>query len=140
MTAPLSTQFEGHPHLLEKGKSGYTNIPPAKVAMVSTRMLTSLPGNNIRSQEVVDRIAEDLRSGEGLHDPVMISQNPETRQAILGEGNHRLQAAIQAQVGYLPAVMVRDKYLSRGRVLPSAPPYWNDFDDPREALPGWAVQ
>lgn len=50
MSEVLSPQFEGHPHLLERGRSGYTNIPPSKVAMVSTRMLASLPGNNIRSQ------------------------------------------------------------------------------------------
>lgn len=59
------------------------------------------------SQQVVDGIAEQLKAGRGMTDPLMLLHHNERGVAHLGEGNHRLRAAEQAGWTHVPMRVVR---------------------------------
>lgn len=59
------------------------------------------------TRSVVDSIHHELASGRGFTDPLMLKYHHETHQASLGEGNHRLDAAIKAGMTHVPVRVVR---------------------------------
>lgn len=54
----------------------------------------------------VQDIRSDLESGEGLYEPIVVAYDPENGYAIVAEGNHRVEAAIQAGEEFVPVVVV----------------------------------
>ena len=54
----------------------------------------------------VQDIKSDLESGEGLYEPIVVAYDPENGYAIVAEGNHRVEAAIQAGEEFVPVVVV----------------------------------
>lgn len=59
------------------------------------------------SAERVSRLTEELRSGRGMTDPLLLIHHNESGVATLGEGNHRLKAAENAGWTHVPMRVVR---------------------------------
>jgi len=68
------------------------------------------------SRGAIDSIRADIRSGKGITEPVQIEYSNKTNWAYLGEGNHRLQAAIEEGVSHVPARVIRSDYGPRSRM------------------------
>jgi antirestriction protein ArdC len=54
----------------------------------------------------VQDIKSDLENGEGLYEPIIVAYDPNNGYAIVAEGNHRVEAAIQAGQEFVPVVVV----------------------------------
>lgn len=65
---------------------------------------------NPESRRVIDSIRQDIRAGKGITNPLMVEYDHKSNWAYLGEGNHRLQAAIEEGVPVVPARVVRSPY------------------------------
>lgn len=118
-----------HPALLDKdaGSQG-SSIPRGHVGFVKTSHLLGMRGNDIRSWDQVRKIREDIRSGKGITDPIVVDQDVKgDGNAYVGEGNHRLVAAALEGLSHVPATMYRKK---RGRSPQSHPRF------PGKKLPG----
>lgn len=147
----LGRQFEGltpeqiHPHLLDRDSGSlYPHINPRHVGFVDTHYLLGMRGNNVRSWDTVNRIREDIRSGKGIVDPLIVDQDVVgDRNAYVGEGNHRLVAAALEGVPHVPVTMYRVKRGRSvesfprfpGRQLPSKGEMWDEFYHPEKAFP-----
>lgn len=59
---------------------------------------------NPNSQATIDSIADDLRKGgvNALREHVSLDYDHTRKWGVLTEGNHRVQAAIKAGIGYIP--------------------------------------
>lgn len=66
------------------------------------------------SESNIESIANDLRTGgpQALKEVLHISYDHDNKWAYLGEGNHRLAAAIRAGVTHLPVMVHRKSDLS----------------------------
>jgi hypothetical protein len=103
-----------HPHVQQyiSGGIGHLDDDPTRsvVGMVPVeRLLPYREHGGIqnphalgRDQGVIDAIARDLRRGLGLREPLVMDYDSRARWGFLGEGNHRLAAARQAGVPYVP--------------------------------------
>jgi len=68
------------------------------------------------SRETINGIRADIRSGKGITEPVQIEYSNKSNWAYLGEGHHRLQAAIEEGVSHVPARVIRSDYAPRSRM------------------------
>jgi hypothetical protein len=59
-----------------------------------------------RDREIIDGIRADIRSGKGIHTPLMMEHDPDQHWGSLGEGNHRLAAAVEEGVPHVPVRVV----------------------------------
>lgn len=59
------------------------------------------------SRETINRIRGDIRQGRGITNPIEIHYNNKEQWGFIGEGNHRLQAAVEEGVSHVPARVVR---------------------------------
>ena len=59
------------------------------------------------SQERIDSIAADIKSGKGIKNPIMIAYDHNAKWGYIGEGHHRLEAAIQAGASHIPVTVYR---------------------------------
>ena len=71
---------------------------------VPVSVLQRMRGNNLRYD--VDELAEDLKQ-RGFQEPGIIQYSQKSRTALLGEGNHRLAAAIEAGMTHMPVRVIR---------------------------------
>lgn len=74
--------------------------------MVRPEALKKIQGNLAADEGRVSSIEEDFKNGEGLYEPVMVFYDPETGFAFVAEGNHRVQAAINAGEEFIPTIVV----------------------------------
>lgn len=67
------------------------------------------------SIDTINSIAEELRKGgaDAIREPLIISYDHNLKWGYLGEGNHRLAAAIQAGVTHLPVTVHTRAYGER---------------------------
>ena len=63
--------------------------------------------NYEHSEQVVNQIRADIRSGVGIKDPIMLEYDHKSGWAYLGEGNHRLRAAELENVPTVPMRVIR---------------------------------
>lgn len=68
--------------------------------------MKKIQGNLAAEESRVSSIEEDFKNGEGLYEPVMVFYDPETGFAFVAEGNHRVQAAINAGEEFIPTFVV----------------------------------
>lgn len=54
----------------------------------------------------VQGIKKDLEDGEGLYEPIVVAYDPDNGYAMVAEGNHRVEAAIQAGEEFVPVVVM----------------------------------
>jgi DNA polymerase III epsilon subunit-like protein/ribosomal protein S18 acetylase RimI-like enzyme len=76
------------------------------IGLVRPEALKKIQGNLAAEPTTVNSIEQDYRSGEGLYEPVLVGYNPDTGYATVLEGNHRVQAAINAGEEFIPTVLV----------------------------------
>jgi hypothetical protein len=120
--------FFEHPNLNQYRDGGIGGDERANVVgMVPTHLLERMPGNSTQ-QERVEHYRQALRSGEGFTDPIMVEFDPKTRLAMVGEGNHRLRAAVQEGASHVPARVVRSRIESLDN--------WDDGGRPKPVYPG----
>lgn len=96
------------------GGSGGLVDSRSTVGFVKTEALADMPGNKTGDIELYRK---SLREGKGFatrefqgkpfNDPIMVIYNNETGLAFVGEGNHRLKAAIAENIPYVPVRVVR---------------------------------
>lgn len=92
-------QFSKVPaHLSERWGQDIGMVSPAAVSRVAFQPL--------RPDVDVSALAQELLS-DGFRNPLHVEYNHKTGRAHLGEGNHRLAAAIQAGIPLVPVVVHR---------------------------------
>jgi hypothetical protein len=80
---------------------------------VPVSVLQAMQGNDLRN-DITD-LTEDIRQ-RGIQEPGIIEYHTKSRTARLGEGNHRLHAAINAGLTHMPVRAIR--YNMEGRGVP----------------------
>jgi hypothetical protein len=63
------------------------------------------------SAERISEIAQDIHSGKGITNPLMIAYDHKNKWGYIGEGNHRLAAAISAGATHVPVSVYRQSDL-----------------------------
>jgi len=101
------------------GGSGGLVGSRSTVGFVSTDALKDMAGNVAGNEEAIESYRKSLREGKGFairdfngkpfNDPIMVIYDDETGMAFVGEGNHRLQAAIAENIPFVPVRVVRGK-------------------------------
>ena len=89
------------------------------VGLVKTSALKDMNGNLPGNAEALAAYRKSLREGKGFatkdfqgkpyQDSIMVVYDNETGLAYIGEGNHRLQAAIDENIPYVPVRVVRGR-------------------------------
>jgi len=77
---------------------------PRNTELVPVDVLSGMGGNELRYD--VSELSEDLKQ-HGFKEPGIIQYHTKSRTALLGEGNHRLAAAIQAGISHMPVRAMR---------------------------------
>lgn len=107
------------PGLEKYPDGGNGGLPGSRttVGFVKVEALKDMPGNTLSNFEGIDALRKSIREGKGFatreldgkpfQDPIMVIYNNETGLAYVGEGNHRLQAAIAEGIPYVPVRVVR---------------------------------
>ena len=72
------------------------------VGYVSARLLSAMKGNEPSDRDSVESKVENLLDGDGFDEPINVIYNPKTGEAFVGDGNHRVQASIEAGVSHVP--------------------------------------
>jgi len=95
------------PNIKEYIDGGKGGLPGTRsvVGFVDSKYLAKMPGNPVDA-ELVTSYREIFRTGK-LENPLVVVYDNETGLAYLGEGNHRLQAALAENVPYLPVRTTR---------------------------------
>lgn len=66
------------------------------------------------SHERIDAIKDDIKpGGPGWTDPISLSYHHDSHRALVDEGNHRLQAALEAGVSHVPVTVNRTSSTGR---------------------------
>jgi hypothetical protein len=97
-----------YPNVRNYTDGGTGGLPGTRsvVGFVDTKYISKMPGNTT-DVERVSFYREKLRSGKGFDEPVMVVYDNESGLAYVGEGNHRIQAAILEKIPYIPVRVVR---------------------------------
>lgn len=82
------------------------------VGYVSPTALSSMPGNTSLDRGNVEKQIMSMQSGSIPSNPVVIAYNPETKDAFVLDGNHRVAAALEANVPFLPTMVVTTNVVS----------------------------
>lgn len=93
-----------HPNLQDytSEEGGGLGSYKSTVGFVSARLLSSIKGNDPSDEGSVARKVEDLQDGDGFDQPVSVVYNPRTGEAYVADGNHRVQASLEAGVSHVP--------------------------------------
>lgn len=83
------------------------------VGLVKPEALKRIQGNDAADLSSLESKKSDLESGEGIYEPIQVAYNPITRQAVVVEGNHRVEAAIQAGEEYVPAIVTLSDFTNK---------------------------
>lgn len=113
-----------HPNMNKytDGGSGGIGDSGTIVGPVKTSFLKDFPGNQT-NREGVEFYKDKLRNGEGFKDPIMVEFDPSNGRFFVGEGNHRLQAAIEMGEEYVPV-----RVYSRARISDDKVAYTENAD------------
>jgi hypothetical protein len=107
------------PNLQDYKDGGSGGLPKTRstVGFVKTSALEGMNGNTPGNLEAVASYRKSLRDGKGFaireyngkpyNDPIMVVYDDETGLAFVGEGNHRLKAAIDEGIPYVPVRVVK---------------------------------
>ncbi len=106
------------PNLQEYKDGGSGGIVGTRsvVGFVKTSALKDMSGNIAGNKEAIEFYRKSLREGKGFskefrdetyNEPIMVVYDNETGLAYIGEGNHRLQAALAEGIGYVPVRVVK---------------------------------
>ena len=59
------------------------------------------------SHQRVAEIRGDIRSGKGINNPIMVAYDHANKWGVVGEGHHRLEAAMAEGVSHVPVTVFR---------------------------------
>ena len=110
----MGKQF-AHPNLnhYRDGGMGGVGEDHSVVGMVPTHLLAAMPGNDTSEERMpYQRDALAPETGTGFRDPVIVEFDGKNQKAYLGEGNHRVRAAMEAGLSHVPARVVRTSEIS----------------------------
>ena len=110
-----------HPNLQDytSEEGGGLGSYKSTVGFVSARLLSSIRGNNPSDEDSVARKVESLRNNDGFAQPVSVVYNPRTGEAYVADGNHRVQASLEAGVSHVPTrVFIVDEPPARKTATP----------------------
>jgi len=106
----LGEQF--HPHVQQYRSGGIGHLDGddsnSVVGFVPTHSLlpyrehNGMQGDPGHDRKVIDGIRSDLRAGKGFSEPVQLFHDDRAHWGSLGEGNHRLQAAVEEGISHVP--------------------------------------
>ena len=115
-TGPKVELFPGLASYKDGGSGGLPGTRET-VGLVKVSALKDMPGNKLENVEGIEALRKSIREGKGFatrdfqgkpfQDPIMVVYDNETGLAYVGEGNHRLQAAIEEGLPYVPVRVVR---------------------------------
>jgi ribosomal protein S18 acetylase RimI-like enzyme len=77
------------------------------VGFMPTHMLRGYEGNETWNEDKINQIHDDIKSGKGITNPLMMIYDHKNKWAYLGEGNHRLKGAVKADARTVPVRFVR---------------------------------
>ena len=99
-----------HPNInhYRDGGMGGVGDDHSVVGYVPTHVLAGMHGN-ATDHEGIERHKKALLSGEGFTDPVMIEFDHKNKRMVLGEGNHRVEAARELGISHVPTRVVRSR-------------------------------
>jgi antirestriction protein ArdC/DNA polymerase III epsilon subunit-like protein len=114
----IKSAFPGLQDYKDGGSGGLVGSR-STVGFVSTDALKDMTGNVAGNEEAIESYRKSLREGKGFaikdfngrpfNDPIMVIYDNETGLAYVGEGNHRLQAAIAENIPYVPVRVVNGR-------------------------------
>jgi antirestriction protein ArdC len=114
----IKAAFPGLQDYKDGGSGGLVGTR-STVGFVSTDALKDMAGNVAGNEEAIESYRKSLREGKGFairdfngrpfNDPIMVIYDNETGLAYVGEGNHRLQAAIAENIPYVPVRVVNGR-------------------------------
>jgi hypothetical protein len=84
------------------------------------------------SKNVIEGIKSDITSGGGIHTPLVLDYNHETGMGHISEGNHRLAAAMAANVSHVPVRVYRSSRTGKNEAPLTLT---NDFGDKHGYVP-----
>jgi hypothetical protein len=87
-------------------KDGGLGSSNSVVGYVTPAALANMPGNTDLDKDNVEKMVRSMEQGVIPSHPVVISYNPETKAAFVLDGNHRVAAALKANVPFLPTMVV----------------------------------
>ena len=67
------------------------------------------------SKKTINKISKDIKSGKGITSPIMVAYDHKSRWGHIGEGNHRLAAAIQSGATHVPVSVYRQPGLDENK-------------------------
>lgn len=146
------TLFHGTPHRLAAPRA-MPQVPvngreqyKAFVEQVSVDDLLQMPGNRLGKTDLSKLKREIIEDG-GLKEPIIIQVGKNDRTAVVGEGNHRVQAAKELGYEYVPTrvIVQRETHTpipgqKRDDLIPEADKYFKSDAKPSEVLRDIAVQ
>jgi hypothetical protein len=83
--------------------------------------LLEMRGNKLGKTDL-EKLKSEIKDAGGLQEPVIIQVGKNDRSAIVGEGNHRVQAAKELGYEYVPA-----RVLVQNNTYGSLKHYWPDI-------------
>lgn len=90
------------------------------------------PHDPHHDRDVIDKIRSDIRGGKGITNPITLEYDHKAQWARIGEGNHRLAAAREEGVPYVPVRVYGRSHLSdeKGQGVGSHLEMTTNFDRP----------
>jgi GNAT superfamily N-acetyltransferase len=100
-----------HPNVdhYQSGGMGHIEGDDSKsvVGFMPTRMIRGYEGNETWNEDKINEIHDDIKSGKGITNPLMMIYDHKNKWAYLGEGNHRFKGAVKADARTVPIRFVR---------------------------------
>jgi hypothetical protein len=102
------------------GGKGHLEGDPSESAtgMVRTERLIPLMEHRRRgadaqpsSEKTIAGIRSDIQKGKGINNPIMVAYDHENKWGVIGEGHHRLEAAMAEGVSHVPVTVYRQPRL-----------------------------
>jgi len=102
------------------GGKGHLEGDPSESAtgMVRTERLIPLMEHRRRgadaqpsSEKTIASIRGDIQKGKGINNPIMVAYDHENKWGVIGEGHHRLEAAMAEGVSHVPVTVYRQPRL-----------------------------
>jgi ATP-dependent DNA helicase PIF1 len=95
---------------------GGLGLNQSVVGAVDTEILSSMAGNEVDETRVLE-IMEKIKSGKGFRDPVVVYYDQETKNMVVADGNHHVEAAKRLGISHVPTRVIAgrfnaDEYLS----------------------------
>jgi len=99
-----------HPNLNDYRDGGMGGVGEnhSVVGYVPTHTLVGMHGN-ATDHEGIERHKQALLSGKGFTDPVMVEFDHRNKRIVLGEGNHRVEAARELGISHVPTRVARSR-------------------------------